>query len=375
MMPGLGSTLPPTTHLYARSSELAFPCRSTIRLCAPSSELAFAQRELASVLRTADTLSRHPTSRERVNVPLPYVTFQCTATLCSAIVFAGASAGLLDNACWPASDPSCGASAISGAGAGLLGGAISWQSEQWKQQLDETTTTDDTSTDPLDHAVLFGTLPLQVLSRIGAGDEGVGERALGVVSAAPSRVPRALLLLSGTLASVAWTQGVLQQAMSTQATSLALNVAMRSMPDDPTATWWWPAVASGTVIAPYVAATAAAAVSFTADRVCAGTLRPQATARAEVRAAALATARLRSEQRFLLQAPEEVARRRSQAFDEVAAGWLAQQQDREARRAVAAAIRCVVAAAAYAASGGSILAPVATGLAAGVSSNALARAR
>ena len=100
------------------------------------------------------------------------------------------------------------------------------------------------------HAVLVASSPVALVASIVTGDAAVGERAIGVALDAPSPLPGALLHTAGTAASCAWVQGVVQQGASNGLTQLAVSTAVRTLPAEPDATWWWPVVASGTALAP-----------------------------------------------------------------------------------------------------------------------------
>ena len=82
---------------------------------------------------------------------------------------------------------------------------------------------------------------------------------------------------------------------------------------------------------------------------------------AEARVDAVRTARLRSANLFALNAPADVAKRRTQAFDAMAKQWLHRTQTAEERMTTASAARAFVAASVYAASGNSLVAPLVAG--------------
>ena len=89
-------------------------------------------------------------------------------------------------------------------------------------------------------------------------------------------------------------------------TRLAIANAVRSLPDDPGAVWWWPIVASGSALAPVAAALLAAALATVADVAIGCSLRPVALSEAQVSDQAVVAALERSPQRFALEAPSEV---------------------------------------------------------------------
>ena len=144
-------------------------------------------------------------------------------------------------------------------------------------------------------------------------------------------------------------------------TDLAIKNAMANMPADPEATWWWPVVASGTAVAPIVAALLAASVTAAADGAVSRALRPQAMAEESASEQFVRTARERSLQRFALDAPADVAQRRDAAFQRAASEWEQANREREAKAATASFVRALVASAVYAASGNSQIAPILAG--------------
>ena len=249
-------------------------------------DAAFAQRHLKSVL--AEARASMPANRERVEPPLPYLVFQCAATLLALVQLAGGTATALDCACWPAAGAAaCRADAVRGVGCGLLGAAVLRGTEAWRMDAN----TDDTPYDrePVAaHSVLVASSPVALVASIVTGDATVGERAIGVALDAPSPLAGALLHAAGTAASCAWVQGVVQQGASQGLTQLAVSTAVRTLPAEPDATWWWPVVASGTALAPLIAALLAAGLATLTDGAVARSLRP--TAAAEARAAESAVA-------------------------------------------------------------------------------------
>ena len=265
----------PFAHTRARPPRMTLP-----------EDAAFAQRHLKSVL--AEARASMPANRERVELPLPYLVFQCAATLLALVQLAGGTATALDCACWPAAGAAaCKADALRGVGCGLLGAAVLRGTEAWRMDA----TTDDTPYDrePVAaHAVLVASSPVALVASIVTGDATVGERAIGVALDAPSPLAGALLHAAGTAASCAWVQGVVQQGASQGLTQLAVSTAVRTLPAEPDATWWWPVVASGTALAPLIAALLAAGLATLTDGAVARSLRP--TAAAEARAAESAVA-------------------------------------------------------------------------------------
>jgi len=335
----------------------------------PDDDVAFAHRHLASIL--ADASAALPANRERVSLSLSYVIFQAVTTLLAVVQLAGSTAATLDCVCWPAVDAACSADARSGVGFGLLGGALVRGVEAWRTTgydadtgFDADSAHGEAAASDVEHcltnSVLMATTPLALLAHAVTGDAAVGERAVQRVLASPPGA--AALHVAGTTAASAWAHGVLQQATALSLTDAALRVAMVAMPAEPDATWWWPLVASGTAVAPVAAALLAAAATAAADRAVTPLLRPAATAEARAREEAVAVATERSLQRFALQAPPDVAERRHGAFVAAAGAWRDARRRRDAREGAASAARALVAASVYAASGGSQLAPLLTGV-------------
>lgn len=249
---------------------------------APAEE-AFAQRYLASVV--ADARAALPDNRERVMVPMPFLIFQSAATLLALTQFAGAAATVLGCDCWPAAaSAACRAEDVQGIGCGLLGAAALRGTELWRTRSDgaQSGATADEALEWYDrepcvaHTVLVATSPLALVARAVTGDAAVGERAVSLALGAPSPYPAAALHAAGCATACAWAHGLLQSAASLRLTQLALSVAMRAMPADPDATWWWPMVASGTALAPLGALLIAATVTAAADVAVARRLRPTA---------------------------------------------------------------------------------------------------
>ena len=336
---------------------MRLPSRASVRLSATSSADDFAQRQLAATLH--DARASLPTPRTNVALPLNYVLFQGAATLFASIVIAGSAAANLDCLCWPARDGACSADLFKGVWLGLAGAAAVRGTEAWRIGGDESGGYNEEPS--LSHSILCATAPLAVVSRVGSGDSSVGERAVSLVLEQPSTLPSAFLHVAGTTAAVAWSHGVVQQAVTLGMTDLAIKNAMANMPADPEATWWWPVVASGTAVAPIVAALLAASVTAAADGAVSRALRPQAMAEESASEQFVRTARERSLQRFALDAPADVAQRRDAAFQRAASEWEQANREREAKAATASFVRALVASAVYAASGNSQIAPILAG--------------
>ena len=264
---------------------------------------------------------------------------------------AGGAAGLVDNQCFPAAGASCStAPPLIGVCYGLAGAAVVGATERWRRPAGDPSEYLVADRDPLVQCVLVGTLPLPWISRALAADDTVAERAVDVVtSGSPPSV--ALLRLVGAAGSCTWLQGVLQQALATRFTDVALLVAMRALPlSSDGSAWWWPVVSAGTALAPIAAAALAAAAAVASEGVVARQLcadRPTVDAAL----AAVDLAVQRCELRFELDAPPEVAQRRAEAFRQYVDDWHEQRGALSRRGDAAAALRAVVAASAYAASG------------------------
>ena len=151
----------PFAHTRARPPRMTLP-----------EDAAFAQRHLKSVL--AEARASMPANGERVELPLPYLVFQCAATLLALVQLAGGTATALDCACWPAAGAAaCRADAVRGVGCGLLGAAVLRGTEAWRMDAN----TDDTPYDrePVAaHAVLVASSPVALVASIVTGDATVG---------------------------------------------------------------------------------------------------------------------------------------------------------------------------------------------------------
>ena len=278
-------TAEPARSSTFRANHMRTPLRtpSPRAAAAAPAEEAFAQRYLASVV--ADARAALPDNRERVMVPMPFLIFQSAATLLALTQFAGAAATVLGCDCWPAAaSAACRAEDVQGIGCGLLGAAALRGTELWRTRSDgaQSGATADEALEWYDrepcvaHTVLVATSPLALVARAVTGDAAVGERAVSLALGAPSPYPAAALHAAGCATACAWAHGLLQSAASLRLTQLALSVAMRAMPADPDATWWWPMVASGTALAPLGALLIAATVTAAADVAVARRLRPTA---------------------------------------------------------------------------------------------------
>lgn len=331
---------------------------------------AYADQYLSSVLANSNRFSV-PIANSPVQetLPLNFVVFQGAATLFVATLLAGGTASNLDCVCWPAQlQTSCAPTdPVHAIGFGLLGAAAVRGTEVWRTEGDPAISNYDRERN-VAHAVLLGTAPLALASRASAGDSTVGERAVSLVLETPSPLPAAFLSVWGVTAGCAWAQGVVQQTATLGLTRLAIANAVRTLPDDPEAVWWWPIVASASALAPFVAALLAATLTTAADIAVGRSLRPAALAAAQASEQAVVTALERSPQRFALDAAPQVARRRLRAFELAAAAWREATLERESRARAAAAARSLVAAMLYAASGGDQLAPLLAGALGGSSS-------
>ena len=145
-------------------------------------------------------------------------------------------------------------------------------------------------------------------------------------------------------------------------TQAALTNAVRNLPADPEATWWWPAVASGSALAPVVAAVVTVALTVAVDAAVSGSLRPMAKAEALACEEAVLVARERSRQRFALEGftPGEAAIR-DDAFQSLAGEWQQRVKAHDARDATASVLRASIGATVYAVSGNSQWAPLIAG--------------
>lgn len=293
---------------------------------------AYATRQLAATIAQARAPPPLGATLARVSLPTIYIS----ATMVCSLLFvgcgsAGGVAAALDNLCWPAATDICASSVPLAIPYGLAGAAAVRASEAWRAG-GSSSSGSCSGRDLLSHATLCGTLPIAVGAKLFANDDTVGERAVGALKESASSTTRALLGLAGAFSACTWTHGVVQQALT--ARLLWLDSA-------------------GVVIA----GLGAAGLATIGDGLVAAWLLPNAASEAATREA-LSVALERCPQRFALEAPEEVASRRVEAFRRAVAAWEAQQAESAWRDDAAAAFRCVVCAAAYAASGGSIVAPL-----------------
>ena len=239
---------------------MRLPSRASVRLSATSSADDFAQRQLAATLHDA----RASHCRHHVPTSLCRSTMSSStrrrrrSSVCAIVIAVGvepiranenaiACVGQLDNG-------ACSADLFKGVWLGLAGAAAvrgSGGVEDWRPAWYGAGGYNEEPS--LSHSILCATAPLAVVSRVGSGDSSVGERAVSLVLEQPSTLPSAFLHVAGTTAAVAWSHGVVQQAVTLGMTDLAIKNAMANMPADPEATWWWPVVASGTAVAPIVA--------------------------------------------------------------------------------------------------------------------------
>ena len=211
-------TICPTRHLAIGMSETSVDTNT------------FAQCHLDTVLEEAR--KSVPVEVQCVRVPLLYVIFQSAATLFTAIILAGATAGAIDNVCWPAADAACMADPVLGCGSGLVGAVAIRCTEAWRLDLPPIESREKPYQRELSlsHSVLLASAPLSLISRIGAADASVGERASAlIVVEPPSSLPGAFLHVTGTTAACAWAHGVVQQALTVEFTDVALKNAMRKL--------------------------------------------------------------------------------------------------------------------------------------------------
>ena len=319
-------------------------------------------RDLAAVLAACEP----QTARKHVAIPPLYAAFATASTLFAGCGAAGSTATLLGNVCLTAPQQCMAADAPTALACGLAGAGAVRATESWRRKsavLAEVNASHDRSL--LSQTILVGTLPLQLASSVFAGDDGVSERAVVQLDASSDTASArtGLLQLVGAAASCAWAQGVVQGALTSRLTSLAVLNAARLYPEDPSATWWWPAVAASSAVAPVVAAAIAAALAATLDGAIARRLQPTARAEARARADTVASAMQRSELLFALDGlPASVAAQRTAEFQRAAREWQAAQCEYAWRCDAAALARALAVAAVYTVSGGSIFAPVVASL-------------
>ena len=149
------------------------------------------------------------------------------------------------------------------------------------------------------------------------------------------------------VAAAFYAHGVVQPFLNDVALRAASVVAIASMPEDPEATVWWPAVASLSALAPVAAAGATAIVSYAAERALLAPWRPTVASGADVDVVCAREARV-----FALNAPPKRAERRAASFRAAACDYNADRKGEDL-----SAIARAVASAAAAAASGTFLAP------------------
>mmetsp|Transcript_149470 Transcript_149470/g.264316 ORF Transcript_149470/g.264316 Transcript_149470/m.264316 type:complete len:466 (-) Transcript_149470:231-1628(-) len=314
----------------------------------------FARKHLDMLLNSASNWVLYD---EICESPVLFVLIQCSVSYVTAMLTAGLLADKLHLWSLANLNPMLSNEFTSRAVLyGLLGGAVVRNVENWRRAFGD-------KGEPYEHGVRLGMWTTQfTLNWMGYGnDRALGERAVSSVNDQPLELPKCILHMLGTLASCCWVHIVLQQDLAQQFAAVMNEYVLKSMPDMPQWLAW--KVAALDVAALDHAVVTASAIYFTAVFACAADdaasrlLRPKANYEAEASREAVATARKRCAKLFVLNAPPEVAKLRSEAFDEVAKEWEAKQQERDERAQITSAVRALVAAIVYTASGGSLIAP------------------
>lgn len=252
---------------------------------------------------------------------------------------------------------------------GLVGAALVRQVELWRREcmdgrpelLTESMweLASNTKNDELlEKGVLLGMLPISTIARA-LGAISTGERSVSIVINECTEFEKALLQILGSTASCALVHGVAQNFFAARLTSLFNWLAMLSMPEDPSATWWWPAVAAGPAFVPLLAVLMTVAFEYSAYLLTCEFFLPLSNFEARSCQEAVSSERRRCEKLFtLMGTPSDEARLRAEAFRELAKQWEEQQTECKRRREITSLFRIFTAAVVYAVSGGSILAPV-----------------
>lgn len=319
----------------------------------------FARKHLDMLLRSASNFVLYD---EICETPSAFVLIQCSVSYITAMLAAGL---LADKAhLWNLAnlDLASGDFVSRGVLYGLFGGAVVRYAENWRRSYS------GDKDESYENGVRLGMWSTQfTVNWMGYGnDRALAERAARSLNDGPVSF-QSILHVLGTLASCCWVHVVLQQDLAQEFAAIMKEYVLKSIPEAPHwAAWKVPALDFAAL---NHAVVTAAAIYFTAMLACGADdaasrlLRPKANYEAEASREAVASARKRSERLFVLNAPPDVAKLRSEAFEEVAKEWEAKQQELDERTQITAAIRAFVAASVYTASGGSLLAPLLVGIA------------
>ena len=318
--------------------------------------------DLDAVLSRASAAASRQVDRERVIIPSLVVLSLSASTLLAGCGAAGSAAALIGDVCLTVPQQCNTVSPPTTLGYGMLGALLVRGAEAWRRDGCAAAGTSCSTRSLLTQSILVGTLPLQIASTF-AGDAGVAERAAAAMEEEQCGPRTGLLQLVGAAAACAWTQGVVQHALTSRLASLAVLNAARLYPQEPESTWWWPAVAAGTAISPFAAAALAAALAASLDGLIAQTLCPVREAESRERFEAVEIAIQRGPRLFELEgmAPDAAARRAAD-FERAARDWQHAQLEHAWRCDAAACARAGTAALVYAASGGSALAALVASL-------------
>eukprot|EP00746_Dinoflagellata_sp_MGD_P034922 gnl/MRDRNA2_/MRDRNA2_183554_c0_seq1.p1 gnl/MRDRNA2_/MRDRNA2_183554_c0~~gnl/MRDRNA2_/MRDRNA2_183554_c0_seq1.p1 ORF type:complete len:412 (+),score=60.89 gnl/MRDRNA2_/MRDRNA2_183554_c0_seq1:75-1310(+) len=327
-----------------------------------SEEQLFAQQYLRKTIRESQASLPKPSdeiaSGEKIEPQL--VIFTCAFTYAQTIIASGILASLRGGVCWPSIRGQCEASMTLGIVYGLLGGVILRRVEIWRRACnDERDKLSEKSVwkqacnsdndELLEKGVLLGVTGLSITARVLLQDSSLGEKSVSIVNQQCTDLEKALLQITGSIASCALVHGALQQVLLAQFSSMASSSPM---------------VASGTALAPAAVASLTAAFEFAAYLLVCQILLPMANYEAQARRQGVLAKRKRCLQLFaLMGVPREVARLRAEAFEKVAEEWDEQERECNRRREITNFVRVLMAATVYAASSGSILAPVLTNIA------------
>jgi len=280
------------------------------------------------------------------------ITYVLALSLTAMLVMAEGSAHLI-NAPPPVVSLMDARLAAQGALVGVPGALLVSKLERWRSAA---CVEADNSAQLLQAAVQLGMLPVSCLF------PGFGARALPMVEVTP--FISAAALVGGAVSSSAWMYGVIQVGYGSCLRDAAL--LLQDVATESPASVSTPMVALchfASEMAPVSAVMVAAAAATTAECLCASLLQPTAMRRrAGAEDAAIASMRRRAPAVWALEAPADVASRRVALLDAAVSRRSRRQTDARKRQQYATFGRAAVAAAAFAASGGSLIAPVATSL-------------
>mmetsp|Transcript_120712 Transcript_120712/g.341360 ORF Transcript_120712/g.341360 Transcript_120712/m.341360 type:complete len:404 (+) Transcript_120712:80-1291(+) len=306
-------------------------------------EQRYAQQYFTKVLR--DAAASLPEATLSLDIRLWLVLFACVSTYVSttlsAIILAVSLGGAIAMDPWPL-----------GVVYGLLGGALLRRVELWRREcggerpewFEESIwkqTCASKHDELLEKGVLLGMTPISLTGWLALRDMSIGEKSVSIVTEQCTDFQKALLQITGSLASCSLVHGLLQQVFLAQfASSVSISLA------------------------PVLALLAAAAFEFTIYLSVCEIFLPKANLEAQACQEAVSVERKRCARLFaLMGASREVAGLRAEAFEMLAMQWEEEQQECRRRREITNFVRVFTAAAVYAASGGSILAPVLTNVA------------